>query len=215
MGSQGIREVTDNGEEEMKSKENNSCSSWFIVHSSWLRIMLVTLCIMPYALWLVGCGYTTRSMITGKFRTIYVVPFINKIDITKDTDVANKYKIYRPYLETDITKSVINKLLLDGNLKPVKQGSADLVLKGELIEFRKDPLRYTDTDEVEEYRINLVVNLNLWDTKEDKLAWEEKGFTGDSTYFTMGSSAKSESVAISDAITDLARRVTERVVEEW
>ncbi len=162
-----------------------------------------------------GCGYTTRSMIASKYRTIYIVPFMNKIDITKETDTGYKYKIYRPMLETDITKSVINKYLFDGNLRPVKEESADLILKGGLVEFRRDALRYADDDTVQEYRLNLVVNISLWDRKEDKLVWEEKNFTGDSTYFTTGSSAKSEDTAISDAISDLSRRIIERTVEQW
>lgn len=185
------------------------------------RISYVTvLSLWPVAccLWLVACGYTTRSMISDKFRTVYITPFLNKIDITTETDAARKYKIYRPGLETDITKSVVNKFLFDGNLKPVESGAADLVLKGELLEFRRDPLRYTESDEVEEYRVNLVVNIGLWDNKADKLVWEEKGFTGDTTYFTSFTSSgtpKSEDRAISDAIADLARRIVERTVEQW
>ncbi len=162
-----------------------------------------------------GCGYTTRSLISNKFRTIYITPFVNKIDITRDTDVANRYKINRPMLETEITKSAVNKFLFDGNLKPVKQENADLTLKGELVEFRRDPLRYTDNDDVEEYRLNLVVNIKLWDNKEDKLVWEENGFTGDTTYFVSGSQAKSENTAINDAVADLSRRIVERAVEQW
>jgi len=180
-----------------------------------LKLLVLGVGLATSSLWLAGCGYTTRSMISNKFRTIYIASFANKIDITRETDVGNKYKIYRPYLETDITKSVINKFLLDGNLKIVKEGVADLILRGELVEFRKDPLRYSDSDEVEEYRVNLVVNLTLWDTKDDKLVWEEKNFTADTTYFTTGSSAKSEATAINDAIADLARRIVERTVEQW
>lgn len=164
---------------------------------------------------LMGCGYTTHSLISDKFKTIYVTPFINKIDITQETDAARKYKVYRAGLETDITKAVINKFLFDGNLKPIKSESADVVLKSELIEFRRDPLRYTESDEVEEYRLNLVVNISLWNNRDNKLIWEEKGFTGDTTYFTQGTTAKSEDTAINEAISDLARRIVERVVEQW
>lgn len=162
-----------------------------------------------------GCGYTTRSLIADKYRTIYIKPFMNKIDIAQESSAANKYRINRPTLETDITKSVTNKFLTDGNLKPSSEEAADLVLKGELTEFRRDPLRYDSSDEVSEYRLNLVVNISLWDQKEDKLAWEENGFTGDTTYFTSGSQAKTEDTAIVDALNDLARRITERTVEQW
>jgi hypothetical protein len=156
-------------------------------------------------------------MISDKFRTIYVVPFVNKIDITKETDAAHKYKIYKPMLETEITNAVINKFLFDGNLRPAQKESADLILKGELVEFRRDPLRYTDSDEVEEYRLNLVVNISLWNNKENKLIWEETGFTGDTTYFALTTNPqyKSDDRAINDAISDLARRIVERAVEQW
>jgi len=164
---------------------------------------------------LAGCGYTTRSMISTKYKTIYITPFVNKIDITRESYVQNKYRIYRPLLETDITKAVTDKYLFDGNLKPAPKETADLILKSELMEFRKDPLRYDGSDNVEEYRVNVVVNISLWDTKENKLVWEENNFTGDTHYFTTGTNAKSESTAINDAIDDLARRIVERTVEQW
>jgi len=154
-------------------------------------------------------------MISDKFRTIYVRPFVNKIDISNEVNSANKYKIYRPMIESDITKYVINRYLFDGNLRPGKEETADLILKGEVVEFRKDPLRYTDNDEVSEYRINLVVNISLWDKKEDVLVWEENNFTGDTTYFTAGPQGKSEDAAVTYALTDLARRIVERTVEQW
>ena len=164
---------------------------------------------------LCGCGYTTRSMISNKYRTIYILPFVNKTDITNESYTASKYRLYRPHLETDITTSVVNKFLFDGNLKPVKEQNADLILKGELVDFRKDPLRYNNNDEVLEYRVNLVINISLWDKKENKLVWEENNFTGDTSYFTTSTLQKSEPTAINDALADLARRVVERVVEQW
>jgi hypothetical protein len=60
-----------------------------------------------------------------------------------------------------------------------------------------------------------VVNLSLWDKKENKLVWQETNFTGDSTYFVTGAQAKSEDTAINDAIGDLSRRIVGRVVEQW
>jgi hypothetical protein len=162
-----------------------------------------------------GCGYTTRSLISGKYKTINIAPFVNKIELTRESDSNSKYKVYRPMLETEVTRGVINKFLSDGNVKPVVEDMADLVLKGELVEFRRDPLRYTSNDDVEEYRINIVVNLRLWDKKNNKLSWEENNFTGSATYFVTGAQAKSEEATVQDAIKDLSRRIVERVVEQW
>jgi len=177
-------------------------------------IMLVTCQLLLVTLG--GCGYTTRSMISSKYRTIYIMPFSNKIDITSEADTASKYKLYRPHLETDVTKAVIDKYLLDGNLKPTKQEGADLALKSELIEFRRDPLRYDENDEVEEYRISVRVHMSLWDNKENKLVWDEPNFAGEQTYFTPGhTGSKSDDTVVNEAILDLARRIVERTVEEW
>lgn len=180
-------------------------------------LLLLTICHMPYAIG--GCGYTTRSMISNKFKTIYVVPFVNKIDITQESSVGTKYRLYKPMLETDVTRAVTNKFLFDRNLRPTREEFADLLLRGEVVEFRRDPLRYTDSDEVEEYRINIIVNISLWDKKENQLVWEEKNFTGDYTYFTSyapaGVVTKTDDAATTEAINDLAHRIVERTVEQW
>jgi hypothetical protein len=184
-------------------------------------LFLFSVCCFLIAV-LAGCGYTTRSMISTKYKSIYITPFLNKVDITQETYSANKYRIYRPMLETDITKKVINQYLFDGNLKPVKNSLADLVLKGELVEYRKDPLSYTPNNEdVTEYRINIYVNLSLWDPKENKLVWGENNFNGNYSYFTsfaptnVSMGRTSEDAAVTKAVEDLARRIVERTVEQW
>ena len=177
-------------------------------------LFLISICSLAI-FGLVGCGYTTRSMISDKYHTIYVQPFVNKINITDEAYTANQYKIYRPLLESDITKAVINKYIFDGNLKLAKDSTADLILKGEVVEFRKDALRYDSNNNVEEYRVSAVVNISLWDTRENKLVWKEDHFTGDASFFVLGSQTQSEDTAVHNALDDLARRVVERTVEQW
>jgi hypothetical protein len=177
--------------------------------------MFFTVGIMVFGLQ--GCGYTTRSsLISTKYLTINITPFVNKIDITTETDTGSKYKVNRPMVESEVTQAVINKYLFDGNLRPVKAKNADLALVGEVTAFRRDPLRYTESDDVEEYRLSLSVNIKLVDKKNgDIVLWEENGFTGASTYFVSGPSAKSETIAVTAAVQDLARRIVERTVEDW
>ena len=174
-------------------------------------IALLVYCIV--GLGLAGCGYTMRSLITTYYKTIHVSSFINKIDISSDTSVARKYKTYHPLLENDITRQVIDQFILDGNLRLAKEEEADLVLEGELVDYRKDALRYTgeDSKEVEEYRISLGVNLKLYDVSNQTLLWQANNFIGDTTYFI----GQSESSAISEAVEDLARRIVDRVVDIW
>lgn len=177
------------------------------------RLLSVVVCVT--AMLVSGCGYTTRSMISSKFHTVYITPFTSSIDITGQGDSGTAYRIYRPGLESEMTRSLSNKFLFDGNVKPSTKENSDLIFHGELVEFRRDALRYTSSDDVEEYRLNIVVNISLWDRRENKMLWEEKGFTGDTSYFTRGPAVKAEAVAVSDAINDLSQRIVARVVEEW
>lgn len=177
------------------------------------QIIILVSCFLILASGIIGCGYTTRSVITRDYQTIYVAAFVNKIDITGDTSVARGYKTYYPLLENDITRRVIDQFILDGNLRLTKEEDADLVLQGELVDYRKDALRYTgeDDNKVEEYRLSLAVNLSLYVTSRETLLWEVDNFIGDATYFTQAS----ESLAIGEAVDDLARRVVSRVVDIW
>ena len=164
---------------------------------------------------LVGCGYTVKSLLPSYIKSIYVERFSNKINIT-DSDIReNRYKLYHPFLEIDITNKVVDKYLYDGNLRVVEKEDADITLSGELITYMREPVRYSDSGEVEEYRISLYVNLVLKDAKKNEVLWEEKNFVGDTTYFISGSLAKSEETALDDAIDDLARRIVERTTQEW
>jgi hypothetical protein len=178
---------------------------------SFLRFYLLIFSLALFS----GCGYTTRSAINSSLKTIYVEPFKNKIDYASEFSEANRIKSYFPLLEVNITTAVVDRFLFDGNLKVVKEGNADVILKGELLDYVRDVLRYDDNNNPLEYRIVLVVKLILWDVKENKQLWEEGRFAGDTTYFTSGTAAKSEATAINYAITDLSRRIVERTVEAW
>lgn len=174
-----------------------------------------TILMFVCALFVSGCGYTTRSLLPDRFKTIYIENFKNNIKVTAEQSDERMYRGYRPGMEIELTKAVIDKFLIDGNLKISNGDDADLMLKGELTDFRKEALRYDSNDNVEEYRTLLVVNLELIDVRTGKTVWTEKEFAGESTYRTGGSLAISENDSIKNANTDLARRIVERTVEGW
>ncbi|MGE4357778.1 MAG: LPS assembly lipoprotein LptE [Candidatus Omnitrophota bacterium] len=158
-----------------------------------------------------GCGYTTRSLLPSSFRNIYIPTFINSI---KFDNTAPEYKTYYPGLEIKITNAVIDRFVYDGNLRISGEENADLELEGEVVDYLKQPLRYSEADEIEEYRISIIVNLTLKD-KEGNILWRENNFTGDATYRLTGSLAKTEQEALNEAVLDLARRIVNRTLENW
>lgn len=162
-----------------------------------------------------GCGYTTSSLLPSDLKTVYVENVKNSIKVTDEQSELRMYRGYRPGMETELTRAIIDRYLFDGNLKIALEDKADLILKTELIDYKRDSLRYDSNSNVEEYRIKIIVNMQLENTKTGTILWTEGGFAGETTYRVSGPGAKTETMAITDAEVDLARRIVERTIEAW
>jgi hypothetical protein len=162
-----------------------------------------------------GCGYTTRPGLPTNLKTVYIKPFTNTMDLTRLTSSDDHTPIYRHGMETTLTNEVIQRFQFTGLLRPARDERADTRMEGDLVDFRRDALRYDAAQQVEEWRLNIVVNLRFYDQRNNALIWSEDRFTGDTTYFAIGPNAESEPQALSRATTDLARRIVERTVENW
>ncbi len=175
------------------------------------------ICLLSMVAIIAGCGYTTGSLLPSHLETIYIRPFRNKIELAEElTPDQYRFRTYRAHLETDITKEVIDKFINDGHLKVVEEENADIILSGELIDYLSTPVRYgADNETVEEYRISIVCSVEAYDVRKDVVIWKESRAIGDSTYSLSGSYATSESSCISNAVSDLARRVVNRTIEGW
>jgi len=175
-------------------------------------ILILFVCLI-----IAGCGYTVRGF-SSKYKSVYVAPFKNSIDITSHKSEYRRYRSYFPLMESTITQKTVDRFIFDSNIKIARENEAEVILKGELIEYERAPLRYADNNEdVTEYRITVWVNIILYDGKTNEIIWTKNHFPGDDTYELTGSRSKSERNALSDAIEDLARRIVEVVVEgdEW
>ncbi len=179
------------------------------------KIDLVTIFFMCIILVIGGCGYTTSSIISSGAKSIHISNFINKIKLTEEVTDKRMYIGYRSGMELDITRETIDRFILDGNLKVTPLKEADLILDGQLVDFKKEALRYDVNDNVIEYRVKVVVDARLYEPPENEIIWEEKNFTGESTYRTTGEYIRTEEAALRDAVKDLATRIVERTVEGW
>jgi len=160
-----------------------------------------------------GCGYTYKSVITEKYKTIYVETFKNKIELTDKITSKNPYKMYRPGSEQDITNAVIHRFIYDGTLKITRQDEADLIMTGELIDYNRAPVRYDDNDNILEYRVSITVNISVKDTKTGEYLIESKRVATDANYITTGKFEATEADALKLATQDLARRIVEKTAD--
>ncbi len=158
-----------------------------------------------------GCGYTTGSLLPSNYRIIAIEPFKNNVGFVTD----NTRRLYVPLLESKVRSALIDRFNFDGHLRVKESQKADLILKGELTGFDRDELRLSDNQDVQEYRIRITVSLTLMDPTSPEPVWVEPSFSGETTYFVSGPQAKSESDALTAALTDLSRRIVERTIENW
>ncbi len=156
-----------------------------------------------------GCGYSNKVVLPYKdAKTIAIPMFRNAIP-------PENILTYVAGLETNITQAVIDEVAKDGNLKVVDPKNADLILKGEVIGYEQEPFRFNRFEQVDEFRLFIVVRLKLENAKTGDVVWSEKNFSGDTQYFINGPRAIRQEDAAHKAITDLAGKIVNRVVEEW
>ena len=228
MGGQGVGETGSiEGEEKdtMKKLKSRHCeprrgeaislTARRLLRRPSLRSGLLAMTCVLLLITISGCGYTNKSLIAPGANTIFVETFQNKIDITKEPSSRQRYNVYKPFLEIKIADAIINRLLYDGNLNVVDRQSAQFLLQGELTNYIRQPLKYSDAQEIQEYRLSVMVNFTLKDSKSDEIILQQKDLTADTTYFVTGKSAKTEDSAINTLLEDLARRVTNRIIHRW
>lgn len=164
---------------------------------------------------LAGCGYTSSSLLPADQDSIYVSNFVNKVDLSREiSDRRNSYS-YRPGLENDITRAIIDEFIHDRHLDLNPEDKAALLMKGSLTDFKQYPLSYEGNDTIAEFRMEISVDVALYDNRDGKLLWSETAFRGETSYTVSGPNRKTQSQAIAAAVKDLAKRIVERTVEHW
>lgn len=155
-----------------------------------------------------GCGYTHKVTLPNAAKTVFVPMFKNSIP-------PENILTYVAGLETDITQAVVDELVRDGNLKVVDSKNAELLLRGEIVGYEQEAFRFNRFEQVDEFRLFMVVKLTLEDAKTGNILWKENNFSGDTQYFVNGPRAIPEEQAAHRAIFDLAEKIVNRVVEDW
>lgn len=161
-----------------------------------------------------GCGYTTKSLLPENVKSVHVQPVKNAIDLSAEISDKTPFRVYRPGLEVELTNAIINRYIFDGTLKVASPEKADAVLETNLVDFRRDALRYTDGEDIEEYRLSIVIDARLYQKVDGKSLWSKR-ITGDTTFFLSGSRAITEDEAATKVVEDAARRVIEATIEYW
>lgn len=161
---------------------------------------------------LAGCGYTTRGFVATE-NTIIIEPVINTIEVTSQHSQTSGFINYPVLIENKLTSALVSRFNIDGNLKVVNKSQDSLSLNCTVVDYEKETLRFSVSDDVREQRLRLTVKMKLLDSKGELV--RSRQIVGQTTYFLSGPHRKTESAAWQDLIDDTSRRILEAVVEAW
>ena len=149
---------------------------------------------------LAGCGYTTSTIRGAGISSIYVPMFMNQT--------------YEHNVHVTVTDAVINELILDGNLRLLKQEDADTILEGQVVRYKTEPLGYDKNNDVEQYRVVVTTQVVFKNLNKGEIIWTQT-IEGSTAYYTSGRLGMSERAAADKAIENLARNIVSEVINFW
>ena len=179
-------------------------------------VVVLALCVATQ-----GCGYTTASTLSERYRTIHIPAARNSI---KEYD-----------LQAPLTNALIRKFTVDGRLRVVDAVRADLRLETDIKGYSLAPLTYDDEDRVVQFRVAVIAAARLVDAGSGKELWLEDRVRGTSFFVSGGlvpsvkprgntdffsSTVRSfpsgnEGEATTEALEDLASQILYLTVERW
>jgi len=166
-----------------------------------------------------SCGYTTRSTLPAKYRTVAVPAF--------------RSDVYEPDLQPAVTNALRRRIVLDGRLRLAGPADADLILRGRLTEYEVSTLTELRDDEPAQVSVRLRAEVELEDRLTGDVLWRDKSLAGSSRHFRRGVAARTRSrgtvayfaddltsfpsaeqgQSTAEAIEDLATSILYRLVE--
>ena len=163
-----------------------------------LRAALCILSLGGYLLWQ-GCGYhrarTDGPHLAG-VATIAIPYFKNKT--------------FEPEAEKVFTHAFINEFIKSRRLQIAREHDADLVLRGTIKKLVEDTIAYNRDDKALEYRMDVVLDLQLERRSTGEVLWKRKNMRH-SEEFPVGDSIVLSEAAKRAALEKLAADLAERI----
>lgn len=151
-----------------------------------------------------GCaGYKLGSTLPPDIKTVYV-PVV-------------KNETSEPLIENDTTRDIITAIQRDGALKVVPADQADAVLNVSLKRFLLTPIAYDvrNTDTPDEYRLVIAASFVMYRRATGQVIVEHPSVQGETTVRVFGDISTSKRSGLRNATQDLAREISDKMLEAW
>jgi len=153
-----------------------------------------------------GCGVYgfSSSLLPSHIKTVGIPLMENRTD--------------RRDLATALADSLTEAFLRDNTLKVVDERDADAVIEGKILEYRRAPFTYDTAENVQTYRVEIVLEARFVDVRKNNVLWEEKHLSQWGTYNFVpvgGQPAETEDTAIGRVLAKVRDDIVNRSIEGW
>jgi len=165
---------------------------------------VLSILIFTFSLWFIGgCGvYSASSGRVDESLKRVAVPFLEN-------------KSAEPNIEIQLTEAIIEAIQDDNTLKVVDERDADSILSGSVLRYFLKEAFTTQDLQVDEYQVQILVELSFIQVKTGEKIIENKRITGIGNYILNDPEGSSEATARLEAATDIVREVLAIIVEDW
>lgn len=118
-------------------------------------------------------------------------------------------------LGINVSEGIIEAIQDDNTLKVVSTDVADSIIDGAVTGYRLRRMAVSPELQVEEYQVQMVVELTFQVKATGEAIFERRRFTGTGNYYLDDPNGSSELTAREDAIVEIVRDVLAEVVEDW
>ncbi len=121
-------------------------------------------------------------------------------------------------LSAALADSLTEAFIDDNTLKVVNESSADAVVEGAVVSYSRTPFTYDAGENVQTYRVEIVLEVRLVDVRKNDMLWEEPRLSQWATYNFVpvgGQPAEDEEVGIGRVLAKLTDDILNRSVEGW
>lgn len=148
-----------------------------------------------------GCLYGfSGGGLPSHIRTVAVLPFDNRTG--------------EPALTGEVTEAVREAIERRLGLRSATEANADAVVRGEIVRYEPDfPLAYQSGEgvvEVTRRRVQIVVNVEIYDQRQGRALWRQSGLSADGEY-----TPPAETEGRRTALAKLQTSVVEGAQSQW
>ncbi|MFQ6617908.1 MAG: LptE family protein [Fidelibacterota bacterium] len=113
-----------------------------------------------------------------------------------------------------LTNALMEKFIDENILKIVDRKNADSIIFGEITGVRDEPYTYDENERVQEYKVNIYIEIKWMDVRKNKTIFEDK-MVGWGIYSAETGSPQAREEGPDEAIEKLAADIINRTVSGW